>query len=132
MQQWPSSDVYLYSSPDRNTPNASQNGAPPPRAYHLAYDFLYHPQPYHSNEQFGDVSYTSSSFINPKEVEYALTEPKSTIEDVGSTARNTRQPYAHEEPKRKRNADDSEDDVCDSDTLAAGALIPPSGEWTLR
>ncbi|KAF1932140.1 uncharacterized protein M421DRAFT_89496 [Didymella exigua CBS 183.55] len=91
-QQWPASEVYRNTSPDRTSISGtssytSQIDFPLPRAYHTTSygnptDFFHPSQPYHNCEQFSDVTYTSGSSINPKEVEYTHQEPEPTIEEA--------------------------------------------------
>jgi hypothetical protein len=124
-QQWLSSDVNRYTSPDRTSASgtssyASQHDVPSPHVHHtVSYgsptDFIHSSQPYHTFEQFSEVSYRSGSSINPKEVEYTHQEPEPTIEETDVDIEQD----VHLEPERvsiknKATADGSYREYTDS------------------
>lgn len=93
--QWPSSEGYRNASPDRTSVSgtssyASQNEVPSPHAFNTAsygspIGFFQPSQPYHSTEQFSDVSYMSGpsgASISLKDIEYARQEIEPTVEDT--------------------------------------------------
>ncbi|KZM26347.1 uncharacterized protein EKO05_0002219 [Ascochyta rabiei] len=92
---WPSTELHRNTSPDRTSISgtssyASQNEVPSPHAYNpICYgsltDFFQPQLPYHTIEQFGDVSCmsgTSGASISLKDIEYCYQEPESTVEDT--------------------------------------------------
>ncbi|KAF3050306.1 hypothetical protein E8E11_010217 [Didymella keratinophila] len=116
-QQWLSSEVYRYTSPDRTSASgtssyASQHDIPSPHLHHTTSygspdDFIHSSQPYHTFEHFSDVSYRSSSSINPKEVEYTHQEAEPTIEETDGDVKQDTDLESEQVPIKSEAAPDA-------------------------